>query len=152
MKLHYAFIVLLSVMVAPHTMGIQESKMVDRGGKFFRGTEKCGKKSKNGSKFNWSPCFEKFVQENFPDVHVDVEFECTDFDVPLDYDNGYCGGNMIQLSLVRRLATDTENRLGSLLINPGGPGASGVDFALYLGALGSEFLGPVLDQYDIVGK
>lgn len=96
----------------------------------------------------WSPCFKKYVKENFPGVVV--EFECADFEVPLDYDKPR--GDMIQLSLVRRRATDTKNRIGSLLVNPGGPGGSGVDFALFLGALGRELLGTVLDRYDIVGK
>lgn len=96
----------------------------------------------------WSPCFKKYVNENFPGVVV--EFECADFEVPLDYDKPR--GDMIQLSLVRRRATDTKSRIGSLLVNPGGPGGSGVDLALYLGALGREVLGTVLDRYDIVGK
>ena len=100
------------------------------------------------TKICWSPCFKKYVEENFPGVVV--EFECAIFEVPLDYDKPR--GDMIQLSLVRRRATDMKNRIGSLLVNPGGPGGSGVEFALGAGALGSELLGDVLDRYDIVGK
>jgi hypothetical protein len=100
------------------------------------------------TKICWSPCFKKYAEENFPGVVV--TFECAVFEVPLDYDKPH--GDMIQLSLVRRRATDVKNCIGSLLVNPGGPGGSGVDFALELGALGNEFLGDVLDRYDIVGK
>jgi pimeloyl-ACP methyl ester carboxylesterase len=50
--------------------------------------------------------------------------QCTTAKAPLDWTNPSAGE--IRLALIRHLATGT--RLGSLLINPGGPGASGYDF------------------------
>ena len=50
--------------------------------------------------------------------------QCTTAKAPLDWANPSAGE--IKLALIRHLATGT--RLGSLLINPGGPGASGYDF------------------------
>ncbi len=50
--------------------------------------------------------------------------QCTTAKAPLDWTNPSAGD--IKLALIRHLATGT--RLGSLLINPGGPGASGYDF------------------------
>ena len=100
------------------------------------------------NKIYWSPCFKKYVEENFPGIVV--KFECAVFEVPLDYDKPR--GDMIQLSLVHCHATDMKNHIGSLLVNPGGPGDSGVEFTLEVSALGSELLGDVLDRYDIVGK
>ena len=51
-------------------------------------------------------------------------FQCATVTVPLDYATGT--GRMM-LSLVRLPAKDRDARIGSLLVNPGGPGASGVE-------------------------
>jgi pimeloyl-ACP methyl ester carboxylesterase len=50
--------------------------------------------------------------------------QCTTARAPLDWSNPAAGN--IDLALVRHPATG--DRLGSLLVNPGGPGASGYDF------------------------
>ncbi|HEX7303539.1 alpha/beta hydrolase [Lentzea sp.] len=52
-------------------------------------------------------------------------FQCSTAKVPLDYDRP--GGTKIDLSLIRLPATDPAKRIGSLFVNFGGPGASGVD-------------------------
>jgi pimeloyl-ACP methyl ester carboxylesterase len=54
-------------------------------------------------------------------------FECATVPAPLDYDRPR--GAQIALSLLRLPAADPGRRIGSLLLNPGGPGGSGVDFA-----------------------
>ena len=46
--------------------------------------------------------------------------------MPLDH--GDPAGNRIPIAVIRQKATDPSRRLGSLVLNPGGPGASGVDF------------------------
>jgi pimeloyl-ACP methyl ester carboxylesterase len=53
-------------------------------------------------------------------------FQCRVVTVPLDYAHPAAG--TIDIALNRKPATDQANRIGSLLINPGGPGASGVDW------------------------
>ncbi len=53
-------------------------------------------------------------------------YECATLEVPLDYDDP--DGETIELALIRRPAGDPAERIGSLLVNPGGPGASGVEF------------------------
>ena len=50
--------------------------------------------------------------------------QCTTADAPMNWDDP--GAGDIELALVRQPATG--QRLGSLLINPGGPGGSGYDF------------------------
>ena len=74
------------------------------------------------------------------------EFDCASIDVPLDYADP--SGGSIELALLRRRADDREDRIGSLLVNPGGPGVSGIEYAQ-----NSEFYfnQPLLDRYDIVG-
>ena len=53
-------------------------------------------------------------------------FQCGTVKVPLDY--SHPNADTIDIALVRKPATDPTNRIGSVLINPGGPGASGIDF------------------------
>ncbi|MDH6124552.1 alpha/beta hydrolase [Kitasatospora sp. GP82] len=76
----------------------------------------------------------------------DEEFECTTFKVPLDYGNP-AGGDMT-LSAVRKTATGGTTRLGSLLLNPGGPGGSAIE---YLENVATGFDSGVRAAYDLVG-
>lgn len=70
--------------------------------------------------------------------------ECADIWVPVDYAKP--NGRALTLQAKRKLAEDPGNRQGSLLINPGGPGGSGIDMLSFFG-FGSE----VTDNFDIVG-
>lgn len=71
-------------------------------------------------------------------------FECGTVLVPLDYDDP--AGETIDLAVTRRPASG--QRTGALVVNPGGPGASGVDYALTAQLVTTEAL---RDSYDIVG-
>ena len=73
----------------------------------------------------------------------DEGFECADLTVPLDYDDPGRGDTSVAL-----LRTVGEKPLGSLVVNPGGPGGSGVDYAR---AAGQIFSGDITDAYQIVG-
>ncbi len=75
-------------------------------------------------------------------------FECATARVPLDHARPQ--GRQIELAVVRRPATDPERRIGSLFLNPGGPGGSGVDFVRGGGGEGG-FLAPLNDRFDLVG-
>lgn len=71
-------------------------------------------------------------------------FECAALTVPLDYDRP--GGETIELALLRVPAGDPDGRVGSLVVNPGGPGAPGTDYAA------AQVVGPaVADAFDVVG-
>ena len=73
-------------------------------------------------------------------------FECARLSVPLDYEA--LDGRQIEIALVRLLAGDTRNRIGSLLVNPGGPGGSGTEFV----RIWAAFLPAAIhDRFDIVG-
>jgi pimeloyl-ACP methyl ester carboxylesterase len=65
---------------------------------------------------NWTDCAAEFG----PDV------QCATAKVPLDYDRP--SGPTIDVALNRHRATDTGHRVGSLFLNPGGPGGSGENF------------------------
>ena len=73
-----------------------------------------------------------------------AELECATIQVPLDWGNP--GGETIALN-VNRLPAAGEAQ-GSLLINPGGPGASGLDLTEYFGSIAGDEL---LAAYNIVG-
>ncbi len=72
--------------------------------------------------------------------------ECATMEVPLDY--GDPGGQRITLALLRVPATDPDRRIGSLLVNPGGPGVSVLDYA----RAADQIVTPqVRAVYDVVG-
>jgi len=73
-------------------------------------------------------------------------FECTTLKVPLDYADP--GGRQIDIALVRLPAADPGNRLGSLVVNPGGPGGSGIEFLKSSGQ--SLFSQDLRNRFDIV--
>jgi hypothetical protein len=54
-------------------------------------------------------------------------FECSDAAVPLDYRDPH--GQTITLHMIRHPAADPAQRVGTLWMEPGGPGSSGLDFA-----------------------
>lgn len=83
-------------------------------------------------KLSWSSCYRNF--------------ECTYLEVPVDYTNLKVGS--FKLHVLRLKATHQKGKIGSLVINPGGPGASGVDYAYNAEYIFSPNL---LEKYDIVG-
>ena len=65
--------------------------------------------------------------------------------VPLDHDNPE--GDTIELALARRPAADPDARIGAILVNPGGPGGSGLDLA---GLFGFLFPSDIRDRFDLL--
>ncbi|MGK5443762.1 alpha/beta hydrolase [Micromonospora sp. URMC 105] len=72
--------------------------------------------------------------------------ECATTRLPLDYDQPK--GATTEVALLRVKARDKQARIGSLFLNPGGPGGSGTDIALAAPYFLSDAL---LDRFDIVG-
>jgi len=72
-------------------------------------------------------------------------FRCARLEVPLDYGNPT--GRTIELAVVR-LPRSGDGPRRSLVLNPGGPGASGVDYALDADSVVSR---DVRRRYDVVG-
>jgi pimeloyl-ACP methyl ester carboxylesterase len=85
---------------------------------------------------DWDPCYRRVGT-----------FECSGFRVPLDYDDPK--GPKITLSVVRMPASDPASRIGSIFLNPGGPGGSGVDFVVGAGPF--LFSPEVRARFDLVG-
>jgi pimeloyl-ACP methyl ester carboxylesterase len=84
-------------------------------------------------RIHWSPC-------------DGGAFECATLPVPLDYDAPQ--GKRILLSLIRLPATEPAQRIGALLMNPGGPGGSGVDL---VPAIAADLPPKLRARFDVVG-
>lgn len=83
---------------------------------------------------DWKPC-----GEEAPGV------DCATIEVPLDYARPR--GEKIHIGLARRPATDPSKRIGSLLMDPGGPGGSGV-----AAIMGGDAVTPaVAERFDQIG-
>jgi pimeloyl-ACP methyl ester carboxylesterase len=73
--------------------------------------------------------------------------ECATVPVPLDYDQP--SGATTPLALARVPATDAKHRIGTVFVNPGGPGGSGVGFVL--GGFGEYLRDNLGGRFDVVG-
>ena len=72
--------------------------------------------------------------------------QCATLTVPLDYRDP--AGTTIKLALLRVPATDQQHKVGALVVNPGGPGGSGLDYAA---DAQDAFREPLRARFDIVG-
>ena len=72
--------------------------------------------------------------------------ECGTIEVPLDYADPT--GKKIELALLKNPADEPDERVGNLVVNPGGPGSPGTDYAKNADF---AFGAPVRDAFDIIG-
>lgn len=86
-------------------------------------------------KLNWQPCTEP----------TQKGFQCATAQVPLDYQNP--NGKSIQLAVIKHPATEPSRRIGTLFLNPGGPGGSGTES---LPAWFSQFPSEIPKRFDII--
>ncbi|SEG93758.1 tripeptidyl-peptidase B. Serine peptidase. MEROPS family S33 [Saccharopolyspora kobensis] len=100
-----------------------------------------------GQPLNWGPCAPFATTESDRASYVDPGLECTRVEVPMDYADPQ--GEVITIGVLRSPATDQPQKIGSLLINPGGPGASGMSTAASLaGSVRNSALG---ERFDLIG-
>ena len=72
--------------------------------------------------------------------------ECAMLEVPLDYENP--GKQTIEVA-VHRVAATGDDRIGSLVLNPGGPGGSGTTFVPFVAGAWAQH--PAREQFDLIG-
>jgi pimeloyl-ACP methyl ester carboxylesterase len=70
--------------------------------------------------------------------------DCGTLEVPIDYLDPTAG--TLSLDLVRLPAGDPDRRIGPLLVNPGGPGGTGTDFARFF-----PWPDELAERFDIIG-
>lgn len=96
---------------------------------------------------SWGPCADFATTDSDEAAFTSAELECARVEVPLDYANP--AGRTARLGVLRNAADDPGVRVGSLLINPGGPGGSGMSTAASLSsAVAGSDLG---NRFDLVG-
>jgi pimeloyl-ACP methyl ester carboxylesterase len=74
--------------------------------------------------------------------------QCGTVQVPLDYSDP--GGRQITIAITRLRDADQAHRLGSMMVNPGGPGGSGYLMPIQLATPGSPSAG-LNRRYDLIG-
>ncbi len=84
-----------------------------------------------GQTLTWTPCGDAL--------------DCAHLTVPLDYAKP--SGETVRVGLLRHKAA--KQRIGSLVVNPGGPGGSGTATAASLAK--TPAAAPLLDRFDLVG-
>jgi pimeloyl-ACP methyl ester carboxylesterase len=95
----------------------------------------------------WTDCTQRIKPlVTGPGSDRPLTYQCGRLDVPISYDDP--GGETLPLFLVRVVLAGQTNRIGSLVVNPGGPGASGVDTAI---ALAQTLPEDLLHRFDLVG-
>ncbi len=92
------------------------------------------------------PGLERFYGQQLDWQECRDGFACARLEVPLDYAKP--DGRTIEVAVLKAKARNDDERLGSIVYDPGGPGVSGADYATNPESL----FGPaVLEHYDIVG-
>lgn len=95
----------------------------------------------------WGPCADLARTDADRRTFADPRFDCAFLTVPLDY--GMPDGPTARIAMLRQRALDPAARIGSLFVDPGGPGGSGVTFLPALAGLIGE--GEVAQRFDLIG-
>ncbi|MBO1415126.1 alpha/beta hydrolase [Streptomyces sp. FH025] len=98
-----------------------------------------------GQQIGWGSCPSDGTAEGEDEADLST-MRCGKLHVPLDY--AHPAADAIDLALVKYPAAKPDQRIGSLMVNPGGPGGSGVDM-VRSGA--KEFAGALHDRFDVIG-
>jgi pimeloyl-ACP methyl ester carboxylesterase len=103
-----------------------------------------------GAGINWQPCLSQVLKVN-PNFPRTMTASCGTVTVPQDWRTAKDGkpsdGKTFNLALVRIHLNSDTHPAGSVLTNPGGPGASGWDFAVGIAGKVTNLLG----SYDLIG-
>ena len=141
---------LLAVMVIA-VAGCTVPAFAPSGGATSTATGGSNPSSAPGGTASWSPCPD-IPQQLVGRGASGMEYDCATVSVPEDWNNPG-NGKTFDIAMIRVRSQTQHDRIGSLLINPGGPGGSGIDTAVYL-SFGQQLGGlpaAVTDQFDIIG-
>ncbi len=92
----------------------------------------------------WGPCAADVLAQIPVAEHTRVS--CAIQEVPVDHSRPR--GDSTGIIMMKRPANDQSKKIGSLFINPGGPGGAGLIYS----AFGASFFSPeILEKFDLVG-
>ncbi|QNG55648.1 alpha/beta fold hydrolase [Pseudonocardia petroleophila] len=95
----------------------------------------------------WGPCAEFARTATDREAYANPRYDCAYLDVPLDYGDPDLA--TARIAMLRQKALDPAARIGSLFVDPGGPGGSGVSFLPALAGLIGD--GEVAQKFDLIG-
>jgi pimeloyl-ACP methyl ester carboxylesterase len=98
-----------------------------------------------GQRLTWEGCANYATSEYDRQPLADPAVQCTRLTVPLDYAKP--DGDTIKLGVLRKPAKSSADRIGSLLVNPGGPGVAGLATAATVSSANSS----LEQRFDFVG-
>ncbi|GAB1516496.1 alpha/beta hydrolase [Actinophytocola sp. KF-1] len=98
-----------------------------------------------GQTLTWESCGDYAKTDYDAQVLRGDGLQCTHLEVPLDYAKP--DGDTIKLGVLRKPARDRDQRIGSLVINPGGPGVAGLSTAASM----ADANDTLADRFDFVG-
>ena len=110
-------------------------------------------------KLDWQPCNPSLFDERNPFItELGTRLSCAAMRAPLDYNNPDLGE--LSVALMRAAAEQPQRRLGTILANPGGPGADGLLLGaklayFFVSANPADPTGKLLkdmgNRYDLIG-
>jgi len=110
-----------------------------------------------GQRLDWQSCSSYPTSADSARLYRSPVLQCARLTVPLSYADP--DGKTVQMGVLRKVATDPAARIGSLVTDPGGPGASGMEwlagYALASATAAAGSPGAVIAQlnqkFDLVG-
>jgi pimeloyl-ACP methyl ester carboxylesterase len=97
-------------------------------------------------KLSWGTCTPFALSDDDKTSFSDPKYDCSYLKVPIDYSQP--AARTAQIAVLRLKATAPDQKIGSLLVNPGGPGASGTEAVTGV----AKSLTPQLAQrFDLIG-
>jgi pimeloyl-ACP methyl ester carboxylesterase len=96
---------------------------------------------------SWGSCESYAEDANSETLYANRSLDCARLKVPVDY--AQPTGQVAQLGLLRRKAGSAIDRLGAVVLNPGGPGGSGMVAAA--GIAEDNWTGETGRRFDLVG-
>ena len=106
----------------------------------------------------WSGCTGYANSTEIREVYSSSAVQCARLTVPLSYADP--AGRTVTMGVLRKVATRPADRIGSLVVDPGGPGSSGMEFVAQeiAGAVGpqasktfAETMSQLGARFDLVG-
>jgi pimeloyl-ACP methyl ester carboxylesterase len=109
--------------------------------------QRSGLERSAGQALSWGPCAGFATTPDERQAYMAPGLQCAYLEVPIDYADP--NGAKEKIGVLRKPASDPKQRIGSLVLNPGGPGASGMSAAA--GAAGRVAATDLGRRFDFVG-
>jgi pimeloyl-ACP methyl ester carboxylesterase len=100
-----------------------------------------------GQPLTWGGCRSYAIDDISRELYDNPDLQCSRLRVPVDYTRP--DGPAAQIGLLRVEATDKANRIGAVVLNPGGPGESGMTAAASIAK--QDWTGEMAKRFDLVG-